>query len=299
MKNPDNPNEWTIDEPAADVVRQIFKMCIQGLGPSQIAKRLRVDKVMTPREYWISIGRNCGEPPAKKYGWCSDTVSYLLSKQEYIGDTVNFRTKRRSFKNKKRVERPKDEWKVFKNTHPALISEEDYYLVQELRKKRRRTNKAKVVSMFSGLVYCNDCGQKLYYSSTGNYKREQANFFCSTYIKDSDKCSFHYIREKALYELVLEDMRQVFEFVTEQEDMFARIQMFNYGKEQQNALKSKKSELKKAIKRVDEIDGLIQKLFENNAAGKLTDERFETLTTTYEQEQAELKSKISTLENEN
>lgn len=298
MKNPDNPNEWIIDEPAAEVVKRIFKMCIQGYGPTQIAKQLRAGEIMTPTEYWCSIGRNCGNPPAKPYGWHSSTIVYILSKQEYIGDTVNFRSTTRSFKNKKKVDRPQEEWKVFKNTHPAIISEEDYFLVQELRKNKRRPNRTGIVSMFSGLVYCADCGEKLYYSSTGNYKREQANFFCSTYRKDSDKCSVHFIREKVIYDLVLADMRWVFSFVTNYEDYFARMQMLSFGEERQKELKAKRTELKKVQKRVEEIDGLIQKLFENNASGKLTDERFEMLTSTYEKEQAELKSNIPDLENE-
>ena len=129
-KNPDNKDEWLIDEPAAKIVRCIFKMCVSGLGPSQIAKQLKSDEVMTPTEYWISIGRNCGKPPSVSYHWCSDTVASILSKQEYCGDTVNFRSQRKSFKNKKKVELPPEQWLVFENTHPAIIDRETFELVK-------------------------------------------------------------------------------------------------------------------------------------------------------------------------
>ena len=160
MKNPENPKEWLIDEPAAKIVRQIFALCVSGLGPTQIAKRLRSEKVLTPTEYWNSIGRNCGNPPARQFNWCSDTVASILSKQEYCGDTVNFRSTTKSFKNKKKIERPQEEWQIFPNTHPAIIDRETFELVQELRQHRRRPTKSGIVSMFSGLLYCADCGEK-------------------------------------------------------------------------------------------------------------------------------------------
>ncbi len=129
MKSTDNPKEWVIDEPAAKIVRQIFNMCISGLGPTQIAKRLKADNVTIPTEYWNSIGGSCSNPPAKPFNWCSDTVAGILSKQEYIGDTVNFRSSTKSFKNKKMVERPQEEWQIFKDTHPAIIDAENFDLV--------------------------------------------------------------------------------------------------------------------------------------------------------------------------
>ena len=132
---------------------------------------------MTPCEYWLSIGRNCGKPPAKPFNWCGDTIAGILEKQEYIGDTVNFKTTRKSFKNKKTLDNPKDKWKVFKNTHPAIISEGDFKLVQELRKHKRRPNKTGIISMFSGVVYCADCGKKMYYSATNNYKKRARKLF--------------------------------------------------------------------------------------------------------------------------
>lgn len=270
----------------------IFALCVSGLGPTQIAKRLRSEKVLTPTEYWNSIGRNCGNPPARQFNWCSDTVASILSKQEYCGDTVNFRSTTKSFKNKKKIERPQEEWQIFPNTHPAIIDRETFELVQELRQHRRRPTKSGIVSMFSGLLYCADCGEKLYYSVTNNYKREQAYFFCSSYRKNSEVCSAHYIREKVVEENVLENMRRVFRYVQAYEKEFAKQQMKCYGEEKQKELSEKRRELTKTEKRVKDIDTLIQKIYEDNAMGKISDERFATMSMAYEEEQKNLKEAI-------
>lgn len=297
MKNPNNTKEWIIDEEAAKTVRQIFAMCVEGLGPTQIAKRLKSAKVLTPTEYWISIGRNCSKPPAIPYNWCSTTVADILSKQEYCGDTVNFRSTTKSFKNKKKIERPQEEWKIFPNTHPAIIDREVFELVQELRKHRRRPTKSGIVSWFSGLLYCADCGEKLYYSVTNNYKREQAYFFCSSFRKNSDVCSAHYIREKIVMETVLESMRRILLNVQAFEKEFARKQMDCYNEDKKKELTKKRRELNKAKKRIAEIDGLIQKLYEDNAIGKISDERYATLSMSYEEEQRNLKTALPDMEN--
>lgn len=297
MKNPDNTKEWIIDEEAAKTVRQIFAMCVEGLGPSQIAKRLKAAKVLTPTEYWNSIGRNCSKPPAIPYNWCSDTIANILSKQEYCGDTVNFRSTTKSFKNKKKIERPQEEWQIFPNTHPAIIDREVFELVQELRQHRRRPTKSGIVSWFSGLLYCADCGEKLYYSVTNNYKREQAYFFCSSFRKNSDVCSAHYIREKIVTETVLESMRRILLNVQAFEKEFARKQMDCYSEDKKKELAEKRRELNKAKKRIAEIDGLIQKLYEDNAIGKISDDRYATLSMSYEEEQRNLKSALPDMEN--
>lgn len=253
---------------------------------------------MTPCEYWISIGRTCSKPPEKPFNWCNDTVAGILEKQEYIGDTINFRTTKKSFKNKKQIARDPSEWKIFKNTHPAIISEEDFNLVQELRKNKRRPNRTGIISMFSGVIYCADCGKKLYYSATNNYKHQQANFFCSSFRKDTDTCSMHYIREKVIYDLVLEDMKRVFFFVTAYEKEFAKMQLDNFSIEKEKELSSRKRELEKSKKRITEIDTLIQKLYEDNALGKITDERYATMSISLETEQKELKETVPRIEEE-
>ncbi len=298
MKSPDDNDEWIVDESAAKVVRRIFSLCVEGLGPTQIAKRLRAEKVQTPTEYWNSIGRKCSKPPAIPYGWVADTVSGILDKQEYCGDTVNFRTTSKSFKLKKRLERPQEDWQIFENTHPAIIDRETFELVQELRKHRRRPTKSGIVSMFLGLLYCADCGEKLYYSVTNNYKREQAYFFCSSYRKNSNVCSAHYIQEKIVDQLVLESMQRVLWYVQSYEKLFAQRQLAEFGEKQKKVLAEKHRELDKAKQRVREIDSVIQKLYEDNAAGKISDERFATMSMSLENEQSGLKDHIPSLEDE-
>ena len=292
LKDPEDKNSWIVDEDAAKIVRQIFAWCVDGLGPTQIAKRLKAAKVLTPTEHWLSIGRNCSKPPAVPYNWCSATVADILGKQEYCGDTVNFRSTRKSFKNKKKIERPPEEWKIFKDTHPAITDREVFDLVQELRKHRRRPTKSGIVSPFSGLLYCADCGEKLYYSFSNNYKREQAYFFCSSYRKNSDVCSAHYIREKVVDQLVLESMQRIMLNVQVFEKEFARKQMACYTEEKKKQLAAKRRELERAQKRIAEIDTLIQKIYEDNASGKLSDERYMTLSTSYEEEQQTLKAAV-------
>lgn len=298
MKSPENKDVWIIDESAAKVVRKIFDLCVSGLGPTQIAKRLKADEIMTPTEYWNSIGRKCSKPPEKPFNWCADTVSNILDKQEYCGDTVNFRTTSKSFKLKKRFERPQEEWQVFENTHPAIIDRETFALVQELRQHRRRPTKSGIVSMFSGLLYCADCGEKLYYSVTNNYSREQAYFFCSAYRKNSDVCSAHYIREKVIENLVLDSLQRVLWYVQSYEKLFAQRQMEDFGEKRKKELSQKRRELEKSKRRISEIDGIIQKLYEDNATGKISDERFATMAMSLEDEQSKLRASIPQMENE-
>lgn len=296
LKDPESKNGWIVDEEAAKIVRQIFAWCVDGLGPTQIAKHLKAAKVPTPTEHWSNIGRNCSNLPAVPYNWCSDTVANILSKQEYCGDTVNFRSTTKSFKNKKKIERPPEEWQIFKNTHPAIIDREVFALVQELRKHRRRPTKSGIVSPFSGLLYCADCGEKLYYSVTNNYKREQAYFFCSSYRKNSEVCSAHYIREKVVEQIVLESMQRILLNVQVFEKEFARKQMDCYTEDKKKQLAAKHRELSRAKKRIAEIDTLIQKIYEDNASGKLSDERYATLSLSYEEEQKTLKAAVPELQ---
>ena len=238
------------------------------------------------------IGRNCSKPSAVPYNWCSATVADILGKQEYCGDTVNFRSTTKSFKNKKKIERPPEKWQIFKDTHPAIVDRETFALVQELRKHRRRPTKRGIVSPFSGLLYCADCREKLYYSITNNYKREQAYFFCSSYRKNSEVCSAHYIREKVVEQIVLESMQRILLNVQAFEKEFARKQMDCYTEDKKKQLAAKRRELSKAKKRIAEIDTLIQKIYEDNASGKLSDERYATLSLSYEEEQKTLKAAI-------
>lgn len=296
-KDPEDKNRWIVDEPAAEIVQRIFQMCVSGLGPTQIAKKLRSDGVMTPSEYLHSIGVNCPtKPPAYPHNWCSATVASILDRQEYTGDTVNFRSFSQSFKQKKRLDKPQEDWKVFPDTHPAIIDRETFALVQSLRQHRRRPDRTGIVSMFSGLLYCADCGEKLYYSSTNSYKREQAYFFCSSYRKNSSVCSAHYIREHTVEQLVLEGLQRLLWYVQVFEQKFAQEQVERFGLQEKKALTAKRRELDKAKSRVVEIDQLIQKSYEDMTKSLLSEERFATLTVSLENEQKQLKAAIPEME---
>ena len=296
MKSPDDKYQWIIDEPASEIVKRIFKMCVSGMGPSQIANKLSAEKVPTPTEYWISVGRKCGNPPSVPFHWCPAMIANILKRQEYCGDTVNFRTTSKSFKNKKRVDRPESEWIIFENTHPAIVDRDTFKLVQKIREGRHRQTRTGKVSIFSGLVFCEDCGQKMYYQSGKKDRRDPPHFMCSSYSKNPDTCTSHYIGEKTLTNLVLESMRRVFLNIQAFEKEFVRKQVESYDSDKKKELTAKRRELEKAKKRIAEIDKLIQRIYEDNVIGKLSDERFATLSNTYETEQKELKEKLPEME---
>lgn len=296
MKSPDDKYQWIIDEPAAEIVKRIFKMCVSGMGPSQIANKLSAEKVPTPTEYWISVGRKCGKPPSVPFHWCPAMIANILKRQEYCGDTVNFRSTTKSFKNKKRVDRPESEWIIFENTHPAIVDRDTFKLVQKIREGRHRQTRTGKVSIFSGLVFCEDCGQKMYYQSGKKDRRDPPHFMCSSYSKNPDTCTSHYIGERTLTNLVLESMRRVFLNIQAFEKEFVRKQVESYGSDKKKELTAKRREFEKAKKRIAEIDKLIQRIYEDNVIGKLSDERFATLSNTYETEQKKLKEKLPEME---
>ena len=296
MKSPDDKYQWIIDEPAAEIVKRIFKMCVSGMGPSQIANKLSAEKVPTPTEYWISVGRKCGKPPSVPFHWCPAMIANILKRQEYCGDTVNFRSTTKSFKNKKRVDRPESEWIIFENTHPAIVDRDTFKLVQKIREGRHRQTRTGKVSIFSGLVFCEDCGQKMYYQSGKKDRRDPPHFMCSSYSKNPDTCTSHYIGERTLTNLVLESMRRVFLNIQAFEKEFVRKQVESYGSDKKKELTAKRREFEKAKKRIAEIDKLIQRIYEDNVIGKLSDERFATLSNTYETDQKELKEKLPEME---
>lgn len=296
IKAPNDKYKWIIDEPAAKIVKRIFQMCLSGMGPSQIAKKLTAEKVLTPTEYWNSIGRKSNKLPSVPNHWCPAMIANILKRQEYCGDTVNFRSTNKSFKNKKRVNRPESDWVIFENVHPAIIDRDTFALVQKIRESRHRQTRTGKVSIFSGLVFCEDCGQKMYYQSGKKERRDPPHFICSNYSKNPDTCTSHYIGERTLTNLVLESMRRVFLNIQAFEKEFVRKQLESYDADKKKELTAKRRELEKAKKRIAEIDKLIQRIYEDNVKGKLSDERFETLSNTYEAEQKELKEKLPEME---
>lgn len=296
MKNPDDKTKWIVDEPAAETVQKVFKLCMDGYGPSQIAKILRDEKVLTPAAYWQSIGRTTNLPtPENPYRWLADTISAMLEKKEYLGHTVNFKTYKQSYKSKKKLHNPEEKQLIFENTHEAIIDTDTWERVQELRKNKRRPTRTGKSNMFSGIAYCGDCGQKLYYCTSKYFESRQDHFVCSTSRKGKEKCSTHFIRAVILEQGVLAHLKYVIETVACYENQFRKVLGAKQKSELKKELNAKKKLLAKSENRVKELDLLFQRIYEDNVRKKISDERFETLSSNYENEQAELKHLIEKL----
>ena len=299
MKNPENPKEWVIDEEAAQVVRKIFTLCMNGRGPSQIADQLEKDKVLTPTAYKNKQGvKTPHTEPENPYRWHESTIVNILERKEYIGATVNFKTYTNSIWDKKQRENPEENRVIFYNTHPAIIEQEVFDKVQEIRQQRHRRTATGKSSPFSGLVFCADCKQKLYYSTTKYFEKRQDFFICSTHRANKDKCSGHYIRAVVLEDLVWNHMKEVISYVTRYEAHF-RVEMEQKLRLQsEETIRVYKKRLAQAEKRIGELDRLFIKIYEDNAKGKLNDDRFAMMSKTYEDEQAQLKVEIVNLQKE-
>ena len=293
-------NKWVIDEIPAQVVKKIYNLCIAGLGTSKIAKRLQEEKIMTPTEYYNSIGLKTNNKVQEiPFSWNSQIVSSILERIEYIGHTVNFRYKIRSFKDKTAIKLPKDEWKVFENTHEPIIDVETWNIVQNLRKNKRRPIRTGKQSLFSGLLFCKDCGSKLYYCSCNNNSKNKDFYRCSKYKNNSTKsCTSHNITDNALRILVLESLQKVFSYVQCFEDLFVKQQLEQSSESQKKELADKKKILSKTQKRLNELGLLFQRIYEDNVLGKISDENFKMLSSNYEKEQKELKEQFEILSNE-
>ena len=299
MKNPENPKEWIIDEEAAQVVKKIFTLCMNGRGPSQIADQLEKDKILTPTAYKNKQGvKTPHTEPENPYRWHESTIVNILERKEYIGATVNFKTYTNSIWDKKQRENPEENRVIFYNTHPAIIEQEVFDKVQEIRQQRHRRTATGKSSPFSGLVFCADCKQKLYYSTTKYFEKRQDFFICSTHRANKDKCSGHYIRAVVLEDLVWNHMKEVISYVTRYEAHF-RVEMEQkFRLQSEETIRVYKKRLAQAEKRIGELDRLFIKIYEDNAKGKLNDDRFAMMSKTYEDEQAQLKVEIQTLQQE-
>lgn len=301
MKDPDNPKRhWVIDDEAAAVVRQIFAWCMEGFGPSQIAKKLKEAKMDCPTVHWMKMGRNApAKTPDNPYDWAPRTISGILEKQEYLGRMVDFKTRKQSYKSKKKIENPPEAWKIFENTHEAIIDAETFERVQELRKNKRRPARTGKSNMFSGIVRCADCKEKLYYCTSKNFETRQDHFVCSTSRKKgTDVCDTHFIRAVVLEEGVLQHMRLVISCVAAYEDKFRKALGAKRSAEARKELSAKKRTLQKSENRIKELDRLFKRIYEDMVGGIISEARFQMLADSYEQEQEELREKITMLEEE-
>ena len=297
IKDPQDKKKWIVDEGAAKVVRRIFNLCIAGKGPMQIAKILTDDKVLTVTAYHA---RQKGwTMPENLYQWCAKSVAGILERREYTGCTVNFKTYTKSLKFKKRMENPVENQKVFEDTQPAIIDKGQWERVQELRKNKRRPTKTGRTSMFSGLLYCADCGAKLYFCTCNTYKDDSQNHFvCSNYKSNTGSCKIHYIREQVLYRIVLETIQRTLTYVRMFRKDF-KLEMLAQDEESRKAeLAEKQKALSGAKKRMEDLDRIIQHIYEDNVLGKLSDSRYLKLSRQYEKEQAEIEQLAAVLERE-
>ena len=297
IKDPQDKKKWIVDEGAAKVVRRIFNLCIAGKGPMQIAKILTDDKVLTVTAYHA---RQKGwTMPENLYQWCAKSVAGILERREYTGCTVNFKTYTKSLKFKKRMENPVENQKVFEDTQPAIIEKGQWERVQELRKNKRRPTKTGRTSMFSGLLYCADCGAKLYFCTCNTYKdNSQNHFVCSNYKSNTGSCKIHYIREQVLYRIVLETIQRTLTYVRMFRKDF-KLEMLAQDEESRKAeLAEKQKALSGEKKRMEDLDRIIQHIYEDNVLGKLSDSRYLKLSRQYEKEQAEIEQLAAVLERE-
>ena len=292
-----DPKKWVIDEEAAQVVKRIFALCMEGKGPSQIAALLEKEKVLNPTAYKQREGRKTPhQTPENEYRWHESTVAYILEYMEYTGCTVNFKTYTNSIWDKKQRENPMENRKIFYNTHPAIISLEVFDKVQEIRQQRHRRTATGKSNMFSGLVFCNDCKQKLYYSTTSYFEKRQDFFICSTHRVNKDKCSGHYIRAVVLEQIVWKHIQEVISVVTRYEAYFRSEMEQKLRVQSEETMRLCKKRLAQAEKRTGELDRLFVRIYEDNVAGKLDDERFAMMSKNYTEEQKDLKAEVKGLQ---
>ena len=312
-KDPEDKHHWLIDEEAAAVVRRIFRLSMEGHGPGQIAGILRDEKVERPSYYMGMRGMGTKQrdmDASRPYDWSSTTVSNILAKPEYMGHTVNFRSYKESYKDKRAIRRPPEEWTVFENTHEAIVDPETWKLAQRIRKTVRRTDSTGQANPLTGLVFCADCGAKMYNHRKKSFSEKEGqgidpvtglypydSYDCSTYSltfhRSQQECHSHYIRTRDLRTLLLDTIRTVSSYAISNEAEFIEKVRAASEVRQAQAAKDLKRKLAKDRKRSKELDGLIKKLYEAYAGEKISEKRFEVLSSEYEQEQETLEAAIA------
>jgi len=310
-KDPDRPKQLVVDEESAEVVRRIFRLSVDGHGPAQIARLLNSEHILNPSAYKyeheiVKSLRPCKDP----YRWHTTTVHKILDAPEYLGRTVNFKTWTKSYKDNKCRFNPPDKWLVFPDTHPPIIDLETWEVVRRMREHKRRAPRYGDPGLFSGTAYCSDCGSKLYFhtrivwNKAKTESRLEGSYSCSEYRKDvqyiNDKrtCTCHFIRESVLEQVVLDDLRELLTFISKNEKRFVRLVMDKSKLEQVKKTAAKKKALAKHRQRIAEIDALLERLYVDNANGKVNDERYEKMSAKFEAEQAALIEAADALEAE-
>lgn len=298
-KDPNNKEKWIIDEQGAEIVREIFSLCMKGYGPTQIARILTERKVDTPVVYFHKYGL----PTSLKIRegsniWEQRTVAGILENLEYTGCTVNFKSYKKSYKSKKRIKLSQEDWLIFENTQEAIIDRQTFDTVQKIRQGRRRPTPMGEMNALSGMLYCADCGKRMYLCRCSTMK--QAEYFnCSSYRKQLKRtCTSHQITVKAVETLLLEDLRRTIRFAKSQKQTFLQLLQSNADEKNKRELKESLKELSAAEDRIKALDKIIQNLYEDKVASKISEERYVKLSDTYETEQAALTERVKTLKTE-
>ena len=293
IKDPET-KKLAVDDEAAAIVRRIFAMCASGNGPSQIARILKKEQVLTPTMYaYTRYGMNhtCLDT-AHPYNWSDSAIANLLENEIYLGNTVNMKYSTKSYKDKRRVEHSREECLVFKDTHPALITQEVWDIVQRVRKNRRRPTKMEEQNKYSGLVFCADCGSNMVLHRARTMSASYNHFTCRTYKKDGESCTGHYIRECVLDEVVLEDLRRVTAMARERPEEFAAYIGSRQSAEIQREIRRQEKELAAMRKRKAELDAIFKKLYEDSVLSRITTEQFQMLSSSYTEEQNQIAAGI-------
>ena len=293
IRNP-NTKKLEVDEEAAAIVRRIFAMCASGNGPSQIARILKKEQVLTPTMYaYTRYGMNhtCLDT-AHPYNWSDSAIANLLENEIYLGNTVNMKYSTKSYKDKRRVEHSREECLVFENTHPALVTQEVWDIVQRVRKNKRRRTNMDEQNKYSGLVFCSDCGSNMVLHRARTMSASYNHFTCRTYKKDGESCTGHYIRECVLDEVVLEDLRRVTAMARERPEEFAAYIGSRQSAEIQREIRRQEKELAAMRKRKAELDAIFKKLYEDSVLSRITTEQFQMLSSSYTEEQNQIAAGI-------
>ncbi len=297
VKDPKDKHHWLVDETSSKVVREIFSLCIDGYGPTQIAKEMMKRGYLNPTAYAKSNGIDIPDnrTVSNDYTWRTSTIVHILSRQEYLGHTINFKTYRKSYKNKKQMKNDIANWQIFENTHEAIIETETFNIVQRIREGRRRLTPMGEMPILSGMLFCADCGNKLYQVRHRVWEHDKEHFVCATYRKVKGGCSSHQIRNVVVEELLLDSIKEITSFATKNESEFVNLVIKKTQNELNRSLRDGKKEMEKANLRIIKLDEIIQRLYEDNVDGKISDERFQKMCLNYESEQIELKKRITYL----
>ena len=295
----DEDENFIIDEEAAPVVRQIYSLCLAGNGPTKIARMLTEQQIPTPGTLeYRRTGSTRRYHPGYECKWATNTVVHLLENREYTGCLVNFKTDKVSYKLKHSIENPPEKQVIFENHHEPIIDRETWERVQELRKQRKRPNRYDEVGLFSGILFCADCGSVMYQQRYQTDKRKQDCYICGSYKKRTRDCTAHFIRTDLLTAGVTENLRQITSYAAKHEARFMKllVEQNEDGGRRRNA--AKKKELETAQKRISELSAIFKRLYEDSVTGRISDERFSELSADYEAEQKELKERVAGLQEE-